>query len=390
MSYNTGIRLTQEIYELRIKQLHNNIVVLGKYVNTITAIKHMCTICNYEWSTKPTNLLNGSGCPCCGKKVIGNPPNYKNSIWTSKYKNIIGQYLTEEQQKTYMPYSNRPIIATCPNCNTKKNTTPAILIRRGLKCQGCSDGISYPNKFIRALLRQIPDLVNVKYEYSPDWLVVNKNKCFFDVYFEYLDNSYIIEMDGNIGHGNFEFYSKKDTKYGLLKDRQKDALALKHNIHVIRIDSRESSLEYIKNNILHSELNNLLNLDKREIDWIYCHSISLKSLAVEASNLWENGYTVKEISNMLHISINTVRRYLINMSKTGNCTYTVNLARERGNKQRINYVPKGRKVINVDTNEIYDSIKYASEHTGLSYDLIRARCRRKQNWRYYDEFLEQK
>ena len=35
-----------------------------------------------------------------------------------------GPGLTDEQMKSYMPYSNKKITAICPNCGTPKETSP--------------------------------------------------------------------------------------------------------------------------------------------------------------------------------------------------------------------------------------------------------------------------
>ena len=76
-------------------------------------------------------------------------------------------------------------------------------------------------------------------------------------------NQYIVEMDGGLGHGNVNYIGEVDTE-GRYVDNIKNDLANKHNITLIRIDcfykALEERFEYIKNNILISDLKNILNL----------------------------------------------------------------------------------------------------------------------------------
>ena len=387
MSKNTRFNsYSQEQYETKVQSIHPNILVLENYINNKTKIKHKCVIDNFEWETAPSNILSGCGCPCCGKKIIGYPPNYINSIWASPFKETLSSFLTEKQMKEYMPYSSKKIVAICPNCNTSKVTTPALLVRRGIKCQGCNDGVSFPNKFSRAFIKQIPNVHNIQFEFSPDWLIVDNHKCFYDIYFEYNNSKYIIEMDGNLGHGNFA-YNENAQKYGRNHDIAKDNLALKHNIEVIRIDAKVSSLDYLKKNILDSKLVDILNLDNLIIDWKLCAEIATSSLAVKARDLWEQNYLIKDIAKELELSTSTVKRYLKQMSDIGACSYTVNKSRKRAAIPKRTV--KGRKIIDIETNTIYESISCASKEINLSYNLIRARCKRKKNFRYYDEWLKE-
>lgn len=379
------MRKTHEEYIKEVMELNPNIIVESEYINTHTKIWHRCKIDGYMWKTAPSNILSGCGCPVCGKKKIGDAPEYKNSIWASDFKSYLEQFLTEDQMKTYMPYSSKKIIATCPNCGTLKKTTPALLIRRGIKCQVCSDGISYPNKFGRSFIKQIKNVYNLKFEYSPEWLIINGNKCYFDIYFEYNNSKYIIEMDGNVGHGNFEYNMDNNEKYGKKQDLVKDNLAEKHNIKVIRIDSRISTLEYIKNNIINSELVNILGFNENDIDWNFCANNAVSSLAIKARDLWEEGHMIKDIATKLEVSTGTIKRYLKQLAEINACSYTPNKARKRAAKI-TNQNHEGRSVIYLKTNRIYKSIKEASIDNNLSYDLVRARCRRKKDFRYYDEY----
>ena len=96
-----------------------------------------------------------------------------------------------------------------------------MLCKRGFHCTACDDGISFPNKFGRSLLGQLP-IEYCEYEWNPYWLKPYK----YDSYFVYYGNEYVLEMDGDLGHGNKQFNSKEKDVVGLSRDKLKDALAL--------------------------------------------------------------------------------------------------------------------------------------------------------------------
>ena len=53
---------THEQYK---RELPKAYTVLETYINSKTKILHRHKVCGYEWSTRPSNILQGSGCPVC-------------------------------------------------------------------------------------------------------------------------------------------------------------------------------------------------------------------------------------------------------------------------------------------------------------------------------------
>lgn len=60
--------MTHEEYVERVKKVNPNIEVVGQYTDAKTKILHKCKTDGYEWCAKPNNILNGRGCPRCAKK----------------------------------------------------------------------------------------------------------------------------------------------------------------------------------------------------------------------------------------------------------------------------------------------------------------------------------
>lgn len=397
--------------ELSIK--NPTIEVVEEYINAKTKILHRCKICGHEWKPAPYNVLyNGTKCPLCTHKCIGNAPKYENSIWASKYREYFSKYMTEEQMKSYMPNSVKKIELPCPQCNHVKKISPADLLYYGYGCSYCSDGISYPNKFIRAFIEQLP-VVNIQNEFSPKWCVFNGNKCRYDIYFEYNNQCYIIEMDGSLGHGNRTFNNLKDT-IGVLRDKEKERLAQEHNIIVIRIDSQISEQEYIKSSIIKSELNNLFDLTN--INWAHCDERATSSNVYEAASLWNDNLSIKQISNILHVHTATITRYLRQANKLGLCNYSHEESSKRGYKEvsktntgrvknsdacaKISNSKKGkqtkadnpnaRKVIRLCDETIYDYLAGAAYENNMHKATMIKYCKTHNGFMYYDEWLTMK
>lgn len=62
-------KLTHEEFIEKLKQVNPNIQVLGTYINSATKILCRCTIDEYEWTPTPRDLLQGYGCPKCGNSL---------------------------------------------------------------------------------------------------------------------------------------------------------------------------------------------------------------------------------------------------------------------------------------------------------------------------------
>ena len=61
-----GETKTLEQFKKELKEINPSLKVIGKYVNTHTKIKCLCTNCNHDFESYPSNLLNRtSGCPRC-------------------------------------------------------------------------------------------------------------------------------------------------------------------------------------------------------------------------------------------------------------------------------------------------------------------------------------
>lgn len=310
-----GKKLTHEEFLRRLSQTNEHYIngefdIVGKYQGNHKPIECRCNIHDIEWFPIPSNLWRNTGCPYCGGKdiLVG-----FNDMWTTR-PDVATMLQNPEDGYKYTSYSKQKTWFICPDCKSPNFKEINHVSRVGICCQHCSDGISYPNKFSRALLDQLP-ISGYDCEYQPEWA----KPYYYDNHFWYNGSEYILEMDGYLHFVERRFY-KNTLEQIQEKDRIKDKLALNHNINVIRINCMKCEMEYIKNNIIDSKLSNIFDLSS--VDWELCDKKSQGNISKKACDLYMcRLYSVAEISNILHVSQSTIRRYLNTGSKFGWCDY---------------------------------------------------------------------
>nr|DAJ80621.1 MAG TPA: restriction enzyme [Caudoviricetes sp.] len=228
--------------------------------------------------------------------------------------------VSEEDAKRYVSQSNKYIEVRCPNCG--KNVKKRICKIYNYKSIGCScgDGISYPEKFMNDVLNQLnvefqSQLTKTTFEWCGDKR--------YDFYIP--EYNMIIET-----HGRQHYTDNTNFKMSLKEvqenDRLKENLAKENDIkNYIVIDCRESDLEYIKNSILNSKLNDIFDLS--QINWNKCEEFALKNIVKEVCDYWndrEDWETTGTIINNNKWGIKD-RSCLIDYLKKGNrlnwCVY---------------------------------------------------------------------
>lgn len=310
-----GKKLTHEKFLERLLKTNEHyangeFIVIGEYRGNDKPVECHCNIHNIEWFPIPINLWRKTGCPYCGGVLALEG---FNDMWTTR-PDIALMLQDPEDGYKYTSYSKKKTWFICPDCKSPNFKEINHVSRVGICCQHCSDGISYPNKFSRALLDQLP-IDKYDCEYQPEWA----KPYFYDNHFWYNGIEYILEMDGYLHYMERDFH-RYTLKYIQEKDRIKNELAAQHGIHVIRIDCIKSEMDYIKKNILISELSDIFDLSK--VDWELCDKKSQKNISREACELYvSNIYSIKEICEILHVSQSTIHRYLSKGSKYGWCDY---------------------------------------------------------------------
>lgn len=366
-------KLTHEEFINKLKKqnkyfANEKFTVTGEYVSYTNKISCKCHL-GHTWMAKPAHLLcSDCGCPyCCGNTILAG----FNDLWTAR-PDVAKLLKNYSDGYKFGQYSNQKVEFVCPNCGCVIMRLVRDVSKQGLSCSMCADGVSYPNKFGRALLKQLP-IENFKCEYSPKWAHPYR----YDNYFEYKGQAYILEMDGAF-HYEEKAFSKLSLEDRIQIDNIKTEMANKQGIIVIRIDCRVSDFNYIKTSIMNSELNNLFDLSL--INWDMCNIASCNSLVKAACDLYVFGmHETNMIGRVLCISSKAVLDYLKRGTKIGWCDYNAKRAIQR----RIKSMQKPIAVTDLDGNTVhtFDSAKICANELSclynahMCYDNILKACR---------------
>ncbi len=314
-SFCNNRRKTDEQFKKEVEALGTGIKPRDKYNGTHNRIYFECKY-GHIWLSTPHDILDGYGCPfCAGNAVLKG----YNDLWTTN-PDIAKMLKDPNIGYEISRGSNKEVEWICPYCGLLKISSPKQVVSHGLACSRCSDGISYPNRFIVALLTQL-NVSTFHPEWSPKWI----GKCRYDVYFIHNSQEYIVEMDGGIGHGGIDIATQGADVDGLERDIMKDEQAALHNIDLIRIDCRyerkdvHNRFKYIKESILNSRLNQLFDLSI--VDWDKCNKEATKSLHMIAAMKYDAGMSIRAISEELHFHYDTIYNWLKRMAKEGLCSY---------------------------------------------------------------------
>jgi hypothetical protein len=327
--------------------------------------KFKCLIDGYVGEIVESRLEKGSGCPVCsGHNVMKGV----NDISTS-HSEIVKYFVDEKEAYSVSHGSEKEINCKCIECGFQRKIMVKDLVRNGFPCTQCSDGISYPTKFIFNLLNQL----EVKYstEYSTEWSLGKR----YDFYIQ--DLNVIIEVHGEQHYINsFKGIGGRTLEEEQENDRLKEELAKENGIkEYIIIDCRYSELDWIKNKILKSKLSELFYLNK--IEWLKCHKFACNTRVKEASDIWNKGINnASEISKIMNLHNGTVRRYLKMGRKLGWNDYDEHEALIKGG------LSQQKKIICLNTMEIFDSSKGIEEKYNVNRAQVNQVCNHPNKSKY--------
>lgn len=348
---------------------------ISGYVNSSTnAIfrHHMSDGSYHDFQMTPNSMTSSRyNCPCCSGYQVYVGFNDFNT----KRPELAKSLLNYEDGFKYTEWSGASVGWKCPECNYILNKKISYVSKYGIACPRCNDGFSYPNKFMYNSLLQIEsDFDFLEREFKPEWCryYYNEKECYgrYDIFFSIKGNKYIVEMDGGLGHGNRSYTnSDRSMEELIFRDKMKDELANEHEICVIRVDcdyGTNDKYEYILNNILNSELSNIIDLSS--IDFQKANLISQDSLFIKAIKLWNEGMSVSEIKEQIKVHESTVTNYLKRAKKYGMCdTYSI---------QESRYRSISNAVVCLTTNKEFKSITDGAKFYNIFASDISKCCRK--------------
>lgn len=378
-------------YELNKKDIPEKV-----FAHTNKVFWFTCKICKSDFNMSVSERIKlENSCPyCSGRRV-----NHTNCIQTTHPKIAEILWNFEDGLKFTMGTENK-IDFKCPECKLKvKNKIPYNVLRQGLSCPTCSDGISYPEKFFSSMLLQIYD--NFEYQKTFDWSknVYNEKlakyeRKFYDFYLP-LYNC-IVEVHGKQHYesNGFESFGGRTMDEEQYNDKIKENLALANKINYIIVKCNLSNPEYLKKQIIDSELSILFDLSI--VDWDRCNVDACKSLISVACEHWSKFNDTKIISGIMKLNRTTVTTYLKQGAAIGWCDYDPKYEMKKNgvnakNREKIVY----RMTLDGRFIDEYKSASEAAKICNLSIKTISASCTGRQRsaggfkWMYKSDYEKQ-
>ena len=277
---------------------------------------YICNICGHPWHGRINTIYMKSwsrgltGCAVCAGQIAT-----PETCIATTHPYLIDYFVNKDDAYKYKARSNQRADLKCPLCGTKKgNMLIESLTGRGFNCPSCGDKTSLPERYMYNLLMQMEEEFTTQEIFS--W---SKNKR-YDFYLE--QYNLIIETHGSqhYDNHNFSHMGGKTLREEQENDLLKYNLAIKNGYNIICVDCRKSDTEYIKNSILSSELNEIL--DFTNVDWDRVDIDSyINSIIHKSSILWNEGKSTIEISDIVHRTQKVVARYLLKANKLNWCQY---------------------------------------------------------------------
>lgn len=250
--------------------------------------------------------MKGKTCPCCSGKVVSD----KNRVSLAR-PDLVKYFKNKEDSIKFSVGSHKKTIFVCPTCNEEYEMKISDLSRKPFSCKKCSDGVSRPEKFMFSLLSEL----NITFEYQKKFKW-SENKV-YDFYIPSINT--IIETHGGFHYRNSTF-NRRTLEEEQKNDTYKENLAKNNNIDkYIVVDCRDTSLKYLKASAYNSFIN-LLDLNSIK-DWNKVYEFVNKNNIQSCSELYNKGYSLKEICMQTKMSKKTVRGYLRTATELKLCNY---------------------------------------------------------------------
>jgi len=339
--------------------------------------------CGHEWEARIVDRNGrGDGCPYCANKkvLIG-----FNDAWTTN--NELASLLENpDDGYKYTQSSHIKVNWKCKCGNTIRRKSLYRVNSRGLCCPKCSDGKSYPEKFIISLLNKLN--IEFIHDSSFDWSQSRR----YDFYISSLN--LIIETHGAQHYDDKRTFTNRSLQSEINNDTQKRKLAKMNGIkYYVELDCSESNMTFIQNSINNSQLTELLNT--AVIDFKEIHNEAVSSLIYEVCEYYKHNSHIEQnkLSKIFNVSDKTIREYLKIGNDLGICEYIPNSTRTKSNSVEHMRI----KVVQLDLNgnliKTHNSIDDAGKYLNKKWhSSISACCKGKAKtafgyrWKYLKDY----
>lgn len=295
-------------------ELNVDILIDEKSKNSTEKVFWKCEK-NHAWEATIHSIRVGGGCPYCSNKKL--LKGY-NDMWTTNPE-LAKVLANPEDGYKYMQSSAKKVDWKCIECNNiVKNKIINNVKKQGLNCENCSDGISFGEKIILNILKFCK--IEFQREKTFNW----SNKKRYDFYLP--NENTIIEVHGGQHYFRENIFPNTNIQEVMKNDRLKELTATNNGIkEYIVLDYSKTNFEEFKSEILNSKLKYIL--DMKIINWSEILKLSSSSIKIKVLNLWNDGFTIKEIENETKLGHHVIRKYLHQFHNQNLCDFSKHIQR---------------------------------------------------------------
>ena len=221
-------RNTQEYVE-DLQRINPQLELVGDFINVKTHVLHRCKIHNYTWNVVPSSILNGTGCPICGREKLSLLQRKTHEEYEKELYNVnpnircVGKYID----------STTKIKVQCLKCNTTWESLPFNLLC-GHGCPSCN--FSHGEDEIQNWLiaHNISFIPQKRFKGCKD-----KRTLPFDFYIP--THNAAIEYDGDQHSKAIDWFGGQEgLEYRKKHDKIKTEYCMKNNIKLLRITTKDN------------------------------------------------------------------------------------------------------------------------------------------------------
>lgn len=342
--------------------------IYDKYSST-KAYKMLCLETKGLFEMRESNLKNGQKSPYLrGYKV-----NEGNSL--SNEPHVLNYLKNKEVAKTLHRKSGKKVEVLCKKCGYEKEIVVHDLVKYGFSCPFCTEGISFPERFMASLLK----INNIHYEFQKSFVDLPRKR--FDFYLPELN--VVIEMNGKQHYKDVPYFKNNRT---FESDSIKQKYCRLNNIGYIPINCSVSSFDFIIHNIKKTDLEFLMiNITKKQISDEMTRTFVNENIK-DIIKDYEKGDSYRTL--IKRYNLKNKSHLIAILKRMGVYTY-----RDGG---KLN----SKKIICINNKRVFESVREAMNYAGLnSSSHIVQVCKGKRNtsgkdpvtgeplkWMYYDEF----
>lgn len=364
-------------YYYDIGEIVNGSKVLNKIKisdsrSSVKAYKMLCMETNGTFEMRESNLKSGQKSPYLRGYKVG--PG--NSLFNEKH--ILKHLKYIEDAHKYHRKSGKKIMVECKSCGFEKYIQISDLVKYGFSCPFCTKGISFPERFMSALLK----INNIKYEFQKSFTNLERKR--FDFYLP--EQNCVIEMNGMQHYQKNDYLNHEST---ILSDNIKIKYCANNNIKYIPIDCSMSTFEFVSNSIEKSPINEIFK----------------KMNKVDISNKMMEMFVIENINDIaLDYKNNMSYKEIIDKYELKDKHELIGILKKYGIYEFRNGPDLNSKsVICMNNKKVFKSAKDAMAYANLkSSSHIVQVCRGKRNqsgkhpetgeplkWMYYEDYINQ-